>query len=370
MRMLAEALAVVLAMAIGYVVTDLLLRRWDSRLPRHTPLRPGLSAPSALQQRCAPSETSVTRRRPKDKSDDAVELVQMRPASAAGHVAASAPVLQQHEYPSHPQHCPAIVPLTAQQLAAMAQLREAARPFSIPLFEEDETTWPRFLRAVRWDVGKATEMLRVVAEFRSTLGPITPELRRLISLGYKTGVYSILPQRDLYGRVVLYVCLRRHNPKTRDVDVTFRCIVWFLDMFFSRHVLKTHHKQYVVMVNFRGFGLQSSDLALGKALLPLQSYYPDFIGQVVLIDFPMIVWGLWRVIKPLLNADLQNKIVFLSPSVDELKAHFPVEGIPRECGGLWDDPEPEIDLFAEGFRVQDYKVPPGEVVVGVDDVPL
>lgn len=150
------------------------------------------------------------------------------------------------EHPWHPQHCPRVTPLTGDQLHKVAQLRKRVEDegFMIDYFcSGDETIWPRFLRANKWDVAKAAQGMRVLSEFRQTLGPITPELRRLISLGNKTGVYNIVPSRDLYGRVVLYICLRRHNPAHREVDKAFRCIIWFLDLFFSRHVLKTHYAQ-------------------------------------------------------------------------------------------------------------------------------
>jgi hypothetical protein len=106
-----------------------------------------------------------------------------------------------------------------------------------------------------------------------------------------TGVYSILPMADLYGRAVLYICLRRHNPNTRQIDETFRCVVWFLDMFFRDHVLRTHYMQVTIRARlansanpFLVFEIQySSAIAHVKQL----SHLPLHLSYFHLVILPM-----------------------------------------------------------------------------------
>lgn len=44
-----------------------------------------------------------------------------------------------------------------------------------------------------------------------------------------------------------------------------------------------------------------------------------------------------------------------------------MESLPKECGGLWNDPEPQIDLFAADFDINAYREPEGEFIEGLDD---
>ncbi len=67
----------------------------------------------------------------------------------------------------------------------------------IPHYASDPTTYVRFLRARKWDVDKAEQMLRNAIEWRSKLEPLAP-LRDLISLNLKTEMFN-MDKFDIYG---------------------------------------------------------------------------------------------------------------------------------------------------------------------------
>lgn len=92
-----------------------------------------------------------------------------------------------------------------------------------------------------------------------------------------------------------------------------------------------------------------------RGFLPiLQNYYPEVVGRIIIVEYPFIIWGLWKMIKPLLDVNTQNKVQFIGP--EELSEHFTPAAIPTEIGGEWDMPEAEVDLWAEGFDYKQWRV--------------
>lgn len=137
-------------------------------------------------------------------------------------------------------------------------------------------------------------------------------------------------------------------------------MVWFMDQVW-RETKKTHHKKFVVLFNMRGFAMKNNDLSMIRAFLPiLQNYYPEVLGRVLLVEYPWFVSGIWKVVKPLLDANTQNKVQFMKP--EELSDHFDAAAIPKEIGGEFDAQEPEVDLWDPTFDVAEWRARPWEVI--------
>lgn len=81
--------------------------------------------------------------------------------------------------------------------------------------------------------------------------------------------------------------------------------------------------------------MKNNDMQMIRAFLPiLQNCYPEVVGRIIIVEYPFIIWGLWKIVKPLLDVRTQNKIQFIS--ADELSDHFNEESIPEEIGGTWE----------------------------------
>jgi hypothetical protein len=128
--------------------------------------------------------------------------------------------------PSHPIYCPLRPPLNDEQQDAVAQLRANVADVMTEFYASDPTTYVRFLRARQWNVSKAELMLRNAIDWRSKLSPLEP-LRNLVSLNLKTELFN-MDKFDIYGRPILYSCVRRHNPKLREIEPSVRAIVWVI----------------------------------------------------------------------------------------------------------------------------------------------
>jgi hypothetical protein len=146
----------------------------------------------------------------------------------------------------------------------------------------------------------------------------------------------------------------------RDVDASLRVMVWFMDHVWAQ-TKDTHYKKFVVLFNMRGFSLKNNDLAMVRAFLPiLQGYYPEVVGRILLVEYPFVVYGLWKVIRPWLDPNTQNKVQFIK--AEELSDHFDPNAVPAEIGGLWEAPEPEVDLWDPDFDPAAWKIRPWETV--------
>lgn len=67
---------------------------------------------------------------------------------------------------SHPVYCPVPPPLSAEQDALLAQLRQRVAPVMIEHYARDPTVYVRFMRARQWSLDKAEAMLRDAITWR------------------------------------------------------------------------------------------------------------------------------------------------------------------------------------------------------------
>jgi hypothetical protein len=193
---------------VGYLIVRWLLVRGGRRRMQHQ-AQHHVSAPPAVGLHSHPAVAAVAKAEapPAPIRMDSEAQVGSLPSEqpALRQTAQSEPVLLRAEPPSHPRHCPPLVPPTQDELGKIEVVRQLVQAFTVPYIEADETMYRRFLRANQWDVDKAVEGLRTLAEFRKGLGPITPNLRRLISLGNKTGACVHVCARVC---VLCAVCMR------------------------------------------------------------------------------------------------------------------------------------------------------------------
>ena len=107
--------------------------------------------------------------------------------------------------------------------------------------------------------------------------------------------------------------------------------------------------------------MRNNDLQMLRGFLPiLQNYYPEVVGRIILVEYPFIIWGLWKIVRPLLDQRTQDKISFITK--EELDEHFTPDTIPTEIGGNWEMPDAQVDLWEEGFDFRQWKMRPDEVI--------
>lgn len=195
-----------------------------------------------------------------------------------------------------------------------------------------DTLLLRFMRARKWSVVDTFVMVVESLIWRHEFGTdrlllqgeslVKPELVRS-GKGY---IWS----EDLEGRIVCYFRARLHDKNSQTIEESMDYTVWFLE---TGALLRRHDEQLVTaVVDLKDAGLASFDLTYLKTTLKcLQSFYPEILGQCLVINAPWIFWGFWAVVKSLLDPVVAAKVVFISP--DELKDYINAENIPKEFPG-------------------------------------
>ena len=87
---------------------------------------------------------------------------------------------------------------------------------------------------------------------------------------------------------------------------------------------------YIWVLHFAGYGLRHMNPAVGRACLKMFSeHYPERLRMALIIDAPVVFRGLWLALRPFLEAQTQDRLVFMSGHVSAQV--FPLLFPPELC---------------------------------------
>ena len=96
--------------------------------------------------------------------------------------------------------------------------------------------------------------------------------------------------------------------------------------------------------DYSSFGYANLDNSLlqeGARLL--QNYYPERVGDVYIVNYPFIMWGIWKIVSPWVDDKTRNKFHFCA-SDEELLTIADASVLPDFLGGTMADHMPEDNL--------------------------
>ncbi|KAJ3082869.1 hypothetical protein HK102_001423 [Quaeritorhiza haematococci] len=187
----------------------------------------------------------------------------------------------------------------------------------------------RFLRARKFDVEKAVTMCincikwrqeygvgRIVFESEAVLDPRDYEAGKGFFCGF-----------DNQGRPVQYVQVRLHDKNARDLQKLQNFVVWSMET--GQLLFKDAVENATIVFDMGGFSINKSmDYEVVKFLTTcLESYYPESLGQMFIVNAPFIFNGCWQVIRPWIDPVVASKIKFCKAS--ELSQYMPEQYIPK-----------------------------------------
>jgi len=201
-----------------------------------------------------------------------------------------------------------------------------------------DQTLVRFLAARKWVYVDARNALANHVAWRKQNFPNGPLKESDVAESVSTGK-ACLQGFDVDGRPILLADVRKHFPLA--VEVTRRFICYVLDEFEAMGRLNPGWDgKGIGVISLTGLTMANSDIAAGKVLFQtLQDHYPERLYRMYIFDAPMLFWGLWKIVKPFIDPDTVQKIVFVYPkkaSHDEMLAQVPAQLLPKELGGTGD----------------------------------
>ncbi|RMJ23450.1 CRAL TRIO domain protein [Aspergillus sp. HF37] len=219
--------------------------------------------------------------------------------------------------------------------------------------ENPDSLLLRFLRARKWDVGKAYAMLTTNILWRTEMevdDDIVPkgELHALEQSrnakssakekkdGHdfieqlKTGK-SFLHGFDKQGRPVNYVRVKIHKPGAQSEETLERYIVHVIES--NRLLLDPPVETATVVFDMTGFSLSNMEYQPVKFIIKcFEANYPESLGLLLIHNAPWIFSGIWKLIHGWMDPVVASKVHF-TRSVSDLDKFVSRDQIPKELAG-------------------------------------
>tara|TARA_B110000483_G_scaffold232303_1_gene299666 strand:+ start:1521 stop:2831 length:1311 start_codon:yes stop_codon:yes gene_type:complete len=259
---------------------------------------------------------------------------------------------------------------TVEERLKIAELRQLVNDEKEELLSTDalkmycsDAQLARNLRARKWDVLKAFEMLKKTLLWRKEYKPelITFEdIEEELKTGkqYRSG-------RDRSGRRIIVMRPSRENTREHDGNIrllvyTFENALWRTNgeriVRGSSNIPVLAQEQICVLINFTKWSLKLSPpwRTSMETLHIMQEHYPERLGLAVCYDPPSVFSVFWKLISPFIDVKTKSKIRFVQPRGDKQKAAkkmnatFHPNTIDSDMGGrvdaTWDLDEYKVFL--------------------------
>ncbi|KAJ2006074.1 phosphatidylinositol transfer protein csr1 [Coemansia thaxteri] len=198
----------------------------------------------------------------------------------------------------------------------------------------DPDAWVlRFLRARKWDVDQALDMIKKTLVWRA--GQAIDEIAyygesKLHYHTMDTGL-AYACTMDRLGCPVFVVRVRANIARNRNIVAIKRFLCWQLET--SQLLAADSDGRVTILFDMTGFTRENIDLDLVRTLISLlSSYFPETLGIMILHVNSWVFTGLWAIISPFIDPVVKSKIVMVR-SAQEIAPFIDPDQLVSELGG-------------------------------------
>ncbi|KAG0264266.1 hypothetical protein BG011_007156 [Mortierella polycephala] len=189
--------------------------------------------------------------------------------------------------------------------------------------EHPDTTVLRFLRARKWNVEKAMEMLVLALEWRITMGvdEVVEEGEEALDAKYpgfleqlKNGKV-IFRGHDRHGRPLCLLNPSLHNPNAQSHQAVQKLSIYVIET--ARMMLRPPVETISVLFDMSSFSMSNMDWPTVKFFIhAAEACYPELLGVCVVHKAPWLFGAVWKLISPMLDPVIRAKIQFTNNRKD------------------------------------------------------
>ncbi|EEA19706.1 phosphatidylinositol transfer protein csr1 [Talaromyces marneffei ATCC 18224] len=234
----------------------------------------------------------------------------------------------------------------------------------------------RFLRARKWDVGKAFVMLVAAVAWRTKKMHVDDDilprgeiyaLQQMRSFDRKESRKgwdfmkqfhmgkNIIHGVDRAGRPIIDIRVRLHRAEDQSVEVLERYIVHTIES--VRMLLRPPFVETAILIfDMTDFSMTNMDYTPVKYFIKcIENLYPECLAAIILHKAPWFFSGIWKMIKTWMSDSLVSKVHF-TKTLDDLERFIPRSNIPSDLGGTDDTYqyhyiEPDMNDRAENLSL-------------------
>jgi len=227
--------------------------------------------------------------------------------------------------------------LSPSQERCYNELKERINQLQDPKLKEyatsfmDERLYLRFLRARKWDVDAANDMLVETLRFRTTFQGTGVDAITLKSVINEVGEgKSFFHSIDKENRPICLIQVRNHDPARVDPPEGQRFSLFMME--YGRTLLHPPVETVTMLFDMTDTGRKNMDLkTLQFTVQSLQNHYPESLGKVLVYNSSWLVYGIWKVVKPWLDPVTAAKVVFVDKQT--ITDYISPENLLVEYGG-------------------------------------